>query len=176
MPSRTNPRSPGSRSSSRRLAFEVRPCRRAALAWAIFGLLTGGALCCSFTPHPAWRLIAAAAALAIAALPGLAVIFAKGPLAVRRFEWTAEGEWQLERPDGGRESGRLAGATATLGPWILLAWSVGTRPWHPLSRRYALIGVSQVSPAAFRALKGRLSLRAGRESGASATVRRPVAY
>jgi hypothetical protein len=129
------------------------------LAWALFGLLTGGALCFSLTPHPAWRALAVAVALAVGTLPALAVLFTKGPLAVRRFEWTADGEWRLERPDGRCETARLAGATAALGPWILLAWVVvGARPWHPFGRRYALIRVGQVGLVAFRALRGRLAL------------------
>jgi hypothetical protein len=145
------------------------------LLWAIFGLLAGGALCFSSTPPLPWRLTAVALALAIGTLPGLAVIFTRGPLAVRRFEWTAEGEWQLQRGDGRCEIGRLAAATAMLGPWILLAWTVGPRRWHPLSRRYALIRAGQVSPAAFRALRGRLSLPGGRQSRDSGTGPRPVA-
>jgi hypothetical protein len=145
------------------------------LLWAMFALLVGGALCFSSTPPLPWRLTAAAVALAIGTLPGLAVIFTTGPLAVRRFEWTAEGEWQLQRPDGRYEIGRLAGATAALGPWVLLAWRVGSRPWHPFCRRYALIRAGQVSPAAFRALRGRLSLPRGRQSRGSGTGPRPVA-
>jgi hypothetical protein len=142
--------------------------------WAGFGLLSGAALCFSFTPHPAWRLLAAVVALAIAALPGLAVIFAAGPLAVRRFEWTPDGDWQLEGPDGVREAGRLAAATATLGPWILLAWTVSSRRGPPFRRRYALIREGQVSPPAFRALRGRLFLAGGRQSGASGNLPRPA--
>jgi hypothetical protein len=143
--------------------------------WALFGLLAGVALCFSFTPHPLWRAMAAAAALALAWIPALAVLAGKGPLAVRRFEWAPDGTWHLERPDGAREEGRLAGATATLGPWILLAWNVRTGAWNPLTRRYALIGVGEAGPEAFRALKGRLSVLGGRSSGPRGTLPGPVA-
>jgi hypothetical protein len=85
-------------------------------------------------------------------------------MAVRRFEWASDGLWHLERPDGTRETARLAGAAATLGPWILLAWTVGHGRWRPGSRRYALIEVSQVGTTAYRALKGRLSRPASRNS------------
>ena len=99
-------------------------------------------------------------ALALAWRPARAILFCRGPMAVRRFEWTCDGWWQLERPDGARETARLAGATAALGPWILLAWTVEGARWRPASRRYALIESSQVGPIAYRALKGRLSIRA----------------
>ena len=157
-----------------RLAFDVRPSRRAQLAWTLFGLAFAVALGFSFIPHPVWSLIAPAAAvflaLALAGLPGLAVLLGRGPLAIRRFEWLPDGEWRLTRADGRCEIGRLTGATATLGPWILLAWTVGTGRWRLLSRRYALIGVEEVSPAAFRTLRGRLSILPGRHSGRSGAV------
>jgi hypothetical protein len=123
------------------------------------------ALAFSPTPHPSWRVAGALAALALGWLPGLAILLGQGPFAVRGFEWSSTGRWRLARPDGSCEEGQLAGATATLGPWILLAWSVGLRRWGPTSRRYALIGVSQVGRERFRALKGRLSLSGGRRSG-----------
>ena len=137
-------------------------------------MLAAVALCFGFTPHPAWRVIAASAALALAWLPGGAIFAVTGPQAVRRFEWSEEGEWVLERPGGVREIGRLASATAALGPWILLAWNVGPGRWHPLSRRYALIGVAQVGPEAFRTLKGRLFLPGARQSGRATVLPGPV--
>jgi hypothetical protein len=118
---------------------------------------------------------ALAIALAFAWLPALAVLGGKGRLAVRHFEWLPNGEWHLERSDGRREIGMLAGATTALGPWILFAWTVGSGAWYPLSRRYALIGVSQVSPTTFRTLKGRLALEGGRHSDGSRALREPVA-
>lgn len=158
-----------------RLAFEVHPCPWARLAWALFGLVVAAPLCFSFTPHPAWRVIAASAAVALAWLPAAAILWGRGALAVRRCEWTADGAWHLVRPDGVCETGHLTRATATLGPWILLAWNVGRRRGHPLSRRYALIGVSQVGREAFRTLKGRLSLPAAREAGRGGALTEPVA-
>jgi len=113
------------------------------------------------------RLPAVGLALALGWRPGRAILFGTGPLAVRRFEWVPGGPWQLERPDGTRETARLAGATATLGPWLLLAWTVGRSRWRPGCRRYALIESRQVGRAAFRALKGRLSMLASRDSRSS---------
>jgi hypothetical protein len=166
MPFRKNPSSRGSRNSSPRLAFEIPPCRRARLAWALFGCLAAIALCFGFTQLAAWPLIApVAVGLTLASLPALAVLWGRGPLAVRRIEWAPDGQWHLMRASGQFEVGRLNGATATLGPWILLAWTVGPGAWHPLRRRYALIGVSEVGAPTFRALKGRLSLLGGRRSG-----------
>ncbi len=124
----------------------------------LFGLAAALALCFSFTAQPAWQVIAPAAALTFAWLPGLAVLLGRGPLAVRRFEWTQDGQWLLTGPHGRSEAGCLAGAAATLGPWILRAWTVEAGPWRLLRRRYALIGVRQVGRAAFRALRGRLSM------------------
>ncbi len=132
-------------------------------------MLCALALGFSPTPHPAWRVSAALVALALGWLPGLAVLLVRGPFAVRQFEWESDGQWRLVRPDGRCEDGQLAGATVTLGPWILLAWTVGPRSWHPGNRRYALIGVSQVGRTAFRALKGRLAVAGGRHSGKPGT-------
>src|SRR5262249_52449889 len=113
--------------------------------------------------------------LAFGWLPGLAVLRGRGPLAVRRFEWAPDGQWQLSRPDGTCEVARLAGATVTVGPWILLAWTVESRPLRPGSLRYALIGVSRVGPEAFRALKGRLALSGRQHSGQPGSRSGPVA-
>ena len=119
--------------------------------------------------------MAASAAVALVWLPAAAILWGRGALAVRRCEWTAEGAWHLVRPDGVCETGHLTGATATLGPWILLAWTAGGRRWHPLSRRYALIGVRQIGTEAFRALKGRLSLPGAGHTGRSQPLAEPVA-
>jgi hypothetical protein len=93
---------------------------------------------------------------------GRALLFGGGTRAVRRFEWLAAGQWSLERADGVREEARLTDATATLGPWILLVWTVGAPGWRPRSLRYALIDAFEAGPEAFRGLKGRLSLTRGR--------------
>jgi hypothetical protein len=94
----------------------------------------------------------------------------RGPLAVRRVEWLPDGTWLLTRPDGRSETAELTAATATLGPWILLAWRPAAGRWRRLSRRYAFIRASQVGPVVFRALKGRLSLLPARQSGRAGTV------
>jgi hypothetical protein len=139
----------------------------------LFGLAAVVAVGFSFAPQPVWRLISVAAlvlAAALAALPALAVLAGRGPMAVRRFEWLPDGQWLVTRPNGRCETGRLTGATATLGPRILLAWTVSEGLGSPLSRRYALIEASRVSPVAFRALKGRLSMLPTRQSGRAGAV------
>jgi hypothetical protein len=136
------------------------------------------ALCLSFISQPAlpvtgWaaaRVLALGVALAVAAVPALAVLAGRGPVAICRFAWASDGTWQLSRADGRSEIGRLTGATAALGPWILLAWTVRPGRRALLSQRYALIGVGEVGPEAFRVLTGRLSLFRGRDSGASGAV------
>ena len=103
----------------------------------------------------------------------LAVLGVKGSMAVRRFEWMPDGTWHLECVNGVCETGQLAGATATLGPWILLAWNVGADSGNPLKRRYALIGVSEAGPEAFRTLRGRLSVLRGGSSRTSGALPGP---
>jgi hypothetical protein len=163
MPHLPTPKSRASRASSRPIGLEVLPSRRARFAWALFASLTAAALCFTslshpLEPHPLWRGIAAAFAVAIGWQAGRALLFGGGKRAVRRLEWQAGGRWSLERADGVREEARLTDATATLGPWILLVWSVGASGWSPRSRRYALIDAFEAGPEVFRALKGRLSL------------------
>ena len=96
-----------------------------------------------------WRLLATAATIALAWSPVRAILLQKGRGAVRRFEWTADGRWNICDADRVQHETRLAPQTAAFGPWVLLVW-------YP--RRYALIDSAYVSPTAFRALRGRLSL------------------
>jgi len=106
---------------------------------------------------------------------GQAVLLGRGPRAVRRFEWSADGEWRLARPDGPFEPAVLANATATLGPWILLVWTVGPTGWRSTCRRrYALLDVLEVGQEGFRALKGRLALTAARGCGTRQGADRPA--
>jgi hypothetical protein len=148
----------------RPLALEVTPSSRVRFAWALLALLIAAALCLSSTPHPAWTSLAAVLAFALGWQPGRAILFGRGPMAIRRFEWTPGEPWRLERLDGTQESGCLTATSATLGPCILLAWTVGDSRWRPGCRRYALIEASQIGQAAYRALKGRLSILASRDS------------
>src|SRR4051794_13295099 len=99
MLSRPNPTLRGSRGSLPRLALDVRPCRRARLAWTLSGVAAAVALGFSFFRSTEWSaalwpLIATTVALALAWRVGLAVLAVRGPLAVRRFEWTPDGEWR----------------------------------------------------------------------------------
>jgi hypothetical protein len=106
-------------------------------------------------PAPAWRLLAALIAMAFAGAPACAVLFARGPHAIRGFEWGTDGVWHVTLIDGTTRPGRLIHATVTVGPWILLAWEMDSSP-----RRYALIEEGRVGSTAFRYLKGRLKLKA----------------
>jgi hypothetical protein len=146
--------------------------------WTLFGLAAGASLCFSSLQLPGWPgvllpLTVAAVALALVCLPALAVLGATGPFGVRHVEWAADGKWCLTRPDGRRETGRLTRATMTLGPWILLAWTVGSgaRP----RRRYALMGAAEAGPETYRALKGRLTLAGSRQSTHAPSLPGPVA-
>lgn len=127
--------------------------------WALFVLLTATGLCLASAPHYAWRGVAALLAVAVGWSAGR-VILGRGPWAVRRFEWSAEGRWSLVGLDGTATAGRLIGATVALGPWLLLAWSVETARGPCRSRRYALIDMWEVGQEAFRALRGRLGVQA----------------
>jgi hypothetical protein len=143
--------------------------------WAVFGLMVTVALVLApyfnpAGPAAAWRFLAALVAVAFGGAPARAVLFGRGPRAIRGFEWGTDGVWHLTLIDGTTRTGRLIHATATMGPWILLAWEMEGSP-----RRYALIEESRVGSAAFRGLKGRLRLQARRENLAPASVFGPVA-
>lgn len=105
------------------------------------------------------------AAIASGWLAAAPILTGRGRYAVRSFCWLPDGTWRLIRPDGTPEIGHLTSATATLGPWLLLAWRAdGAGPvWR--RRRYALIDVSDVGIPAFRALLGRLRLEAASRAG-----------
>jgi hypothetical protein len=140
------------------------------VVWAVFGLMVTVALMCAPDPVAAWRFLAALLAVALGGAPACAVLFSRGPQAVRGFEWGTDGVWHLTLIDCTTRSGRLIHATATLGPWILLAWETEGSP-----RRYALIEESRVGSTAFRGLKGRLRQQARRATLAPARVFGPVA-
>lgn len=103
-------------------------------------------------PFEGW--LALAAVLAVAAYPLRTILFQRGKASVRRFEWRADGTWQVVDATGTPKVMRLAPQTAAFGPWVLLIWSASPQP----CRRYALIDAAAVGPRAFRALRGRLSL------------------
>jgi hypothetical protein len=90
----------------------------------------------------------------------MAMVFLRGRAAVRRFEWTAEGQWWVADRTGNRVKAQLTAATAGFGPLLLLIWWAG-------GRRYALVDACNVSPEAFRALRGRLKLQLRRPEGRS---------
>jgi len=137
---------------------------------ALFCLVAVTTLVLVSTPAPAWRWLAALSAVAMGGSPALAVLFCRGPQAIRRFEWGTDGVWHLTLVDGTARQATLSGATATLGPWILLAWRA-QNAGQPRSRlMFGLIEERQVGRAPFRAFKGRLRLTAARATRVSGPV------
>jgi hypothetical protein len=118
----------------------------------------GIAMSLGLSPAPAlwWRLLAGATTAMLAWHPLRSMIFQRGPMAVRRFEWACEGSWLIVHRDGVRRPVYLHPASAAIGPWIVLVWT--GRPARFARRSYALIDAARVSPAIFRALRGRLKL------------------
>lgn len=94
----------------------------------------------------------AAVAALLAFRPLMAIVFGRGPDAVRRIEWSAEGVWQLTDGGGRRWAAQLDPSSASFGPWMLLVWKTPGR-----GRVRSLIDAAATDPAAFRALKGRLN-------------------
>jgi hypothetical protein len=174
MPRPTIPSSRASRVSLPPIRLEV-PCSRfARSSWSLLALVTAGAFWLSGGPHPTLLLIAAAAAGALWWPAGRAVVLGQGPAAVPRFEWDAEGQWWLESLNGRRQEATLLGVTSTLGPWLLMVWSVrGGAGWARFRRRYALLDVRCVDLVMFRALKGRLLLASRRVTPAGDPARVP---
>ena len=140
---------------------------------ALCTLLISTTLGFSPTPHAGWRALAAVLTVTLAWPPVSTVLFQRGPRAVRRFEWAADGRWFLIDMFGARRQAWLSASSASLGPWILLVWSTGAPrfglerivgPLRDVARRqhsrtrYALIDVAAVGRPGFRALKGRLRL------------------
>jgi hypothetical protein len=145
------------------ISLEVHPSRFARLAWSLFVLVIAGALCLSPGPNPIWLLFFVPLALGLWWPAGRALLLGRGPRAVIRFEWASDGQWLLEYPDGGRQDAALLGTTVTLGPWLLMVWSVRAGPGRgPIGLRYAFIEASEVDRTLFRALKGRLLMAGGR--------------
>jgi hypothetical protein len=104
-------------------------------------------------PAPAWgwRLLAGAVAVVVVWNAARAILFQRGPGAVQRFVWAADGRWRLQTR-AGWVSADISSRTAALGPWILLVWKDVSRPY------YALLDAGSVSRGSFRALRGRLKL------------------
>jgi hypothetical protein len=118
-------------------------------------------------PAPSWRLLAGLLTAVLAWHPVRSMIFQRGPSAVRRFDWAADGTWSLVRPDGTRRQALLHPASAAFGPWLVLVWTAS--PAFAARRCYALVDAACVSPDTFRTLRGRLKLAAVTPSGAAAT-------
>jgi hypothetical protein len=114
-------------------------------------------------PIQGWalQLLTLAATVILAWRPVRAVVFQRGRASVRSFEWTANGTWYVIDATGDRQEVQLSPDTAGIGPWLLLVWT-------GVPTRYALIDAADVSPNAFRALRGRLKLLNGRREARDA--------
>ena len=131
---------------------------RVQAAALLFALGVAVSLSVASAPAPSWRLLAGLLTAALAWHPMRSLIFQRGPSAVRRFDWMADGTWFVVRADGVRRPAVLHRASAALGPWVVLVFA--TSP-APLARRcYALVDAACVSPGTFRTLRGRLKLAA----------------
>lgn len=94
----------------------------------------------------------AVVAALLAFKPLMAIVYGRGPDAVRRIEWSGDGDWQLKDGAGRRWAAQLHPSSASFGPWMLLVWNTPGR-----GRMRSLIDAAATDPAAFRALKGRLN-------------------
>ena len=110
-------------------------------------------LCCPVAPL-GWRAGAAILAVLLAWAPLRAIVFGRGPHAVRRIEWAGGTDWRLTDGHGRLWPARLHPSSAGFGPWLLLVWSA---PGRRRGRWRGLIDASASDPRAFRALKGRLN-------------------
>jgi len=130
----------------------VQPSLRAQLVATVFGISVMSALLLAPQPDIIWRGLAAALVVGLGWKPVRVIIFGRGAGAVRSIEWQADGQWRVLDSTGRRHPAELAPASATLGPWLLLAWKTPSR-----TRFYALIDSACTEATAFRALKGRLN-------------------
>lgn len=150
------PSSPVSRASFPTLDLEVAPSRRAQAAAMLFLLMVAVLLAVAPAPAALWRGIAALATGVLVWHPMRAVIFQRGPSAVRRLIWASDGGWSVAQGEGGPRAVSLHPSSAGIGPWLLLAWTAS--PAFGARRVYALIDAACVSPVTFRTLRGRLKL------------------
>ncbi len=146
---------------------------RVQVAALLFALGVAVSLSVASAPAPSWRLLAGLLMAALVWHPMRSLVLQRGPSAVRRFDWAADGTWFVVRPDGARRKAVLHRTSACLGPWLVLVFA--TSP-APLARRcYALVDAAYVSPGTFRTLRGRLKLAAfpPSEGGATSHAVRP---
>jgi len=121
----------------------------------LFALLITLSIGAATEPSAGWRLVGGIASVIMAWNSLRTLVFQKGTHTVREFVWGSDGRWKV-RLRSGWVAVDISSRTATLGPWILLAWQGAGR------RYYALIDAEYVSRRTFRALRGRLKLALSR--------------
>jgi hypothetical protein len=121
----------------------------------LFALVMTLSLALAPAPAWGWRLLAGCVSVSVGWHAVRTILFQRGPGAVRRFVWAADGRWRLATR-AGWVAADISSRTAALGPWILLVWKGVGRPY------YALLDADCVSRGGFRALRGRLKLALSR--------------
>lgn len=121
-----------------------------------FLLIITASLVFAPAPEAVWRALAGLCTACLLWHPVKAVIFQSGPSAIRRVSWASDGHWLIGFADGTCHHLVLHSSSAALGPWLILAWRVSAARFG--GRFFALIHAADVSPATFRALRGRLRL------------------
>src|SRR6185312_1898046 len=131
-----------SRASSPALDLEVPPSRRLQALAVLFLVLLAGSLVFASAPAPAWRALAGLCTGLLLWPSMRALVFQRGPRAVRRLSWAPDGRWFIVLGDGIEQEVFLHPSSAALGPCLMLAW---TSTPGPLARRcYALIDGASV--------------------------------
>ena len=101
-----------------------------------------------------YRACIAIATVMLAWRPLLEILWLRGKGAIRRVEWTGQGEWWLGIANRDLSLAILLNESAVLGPWVFLVWS------HEGRRRYALIDSTCCDSHVFRTLRTRMQLDA----------------
>jgi hypothetical protein len=119
----------------------------ALLALSILGLL------CAPWPALGWRGVLIVLTLVLAWSPLRAIVWGRGPGAIRHVKWNPEGTWRISNgQDDAWEEVEWMSGSARLGPLVFMIW----RQQH--LRRYAVLDSACAHPHTFRTLCTRLRL------------------
>jgi hypothetical protein len=101
-------------------------------------------------PPAGWRSLVAVSIFVLAWPPLRAMVWVKGPYAVKNVEWSMDGAWHIGVGGGEPRVVELATGSAVLGPLVFLAWTGGG------GRRHAVVDSACSNPQIFRTLCARL--------------------